>query len=62
MTEHNTRLGSIKEEIHEFKAEFNSLLADLKNEIQTKLGNINNKLNETEKTSKVTLLSKSMKT
>ena len=48
MTEHNTRLGSIKEESHEFKAEFNSLLADLKNEIQTKFGNINNKLNEIE--------------
>ena len=41
MTEHNTRLGGIKQEIHEFKAEFNSLLADLKNEIQTKFGNIN---------------------
>ena len=36
-----TRLvGGIKQEIHEFKTEFNSLLADLKNEIQTKFGNI----------------------
>ena len=48
MMEHNTRLGGIKQEIHEFKTEFNSLLADLKNEIQTKFGNINSKLNEIE--------------
>ena len=48
MTEHNARLGGIKQETHEFKAEFNSLLVDLKNEIQTKFGNINNKLNEIE--------------
>ena len=48
MTEHNTRLGGIKEEIHEFRAEFNSLLVDLKNKIQTKFENINNKLNEIE--------------
>ena len=48
MTEHNASLGGIKQEIHEFKAEFNSLLADLKNEIQTKFGNINNKLSEIE--------------
>ena len=46
ITEHNIRLGGIKQEIQEFKAEFNSLLVDLKNEIQTKFGNINNKLNE----------------
>ena len=47
MMEHNTRLGSIKLEIQEFKSEFNFLLVDLKNEIQTKtkFGNINNKLN-----------------
>ena len=38
----------IKQEIQEFKAEFNSLLIHLKNEIQMKFGNINNKLNETE--------------
>ena len=37
----------IKREIHEFKSEFHSLLADLKNEIQTKYGN-NRKLNEIE--------------
>ena len=48
MMEHNTRLHGIKQEIQEFKAEFNSLLADLKYEIQTKFGNINNKLNEIE--------------
>ena len=51
MVEHNTRLGGIKQEIQEFQAEFNSLIVDLKNEIQTwkfKFGNINNKLNETE--------------
>ena len=51
MVEHNTRLGGIKQEILEFQAEFNSLIVDLKNEIQTwkfKFGNINNKLNETE--------------
>ena len=48
MTELNTRLGGIKQEIHEFKTEFNSLLADLKYEIQTKFGNINSKLNEIE--------------
>ena len=46
MTEHNTRFGDIKQEIQEFKAEFNSLLVDLKNEIQIKFGNIDNKLNE----------------
>ena len=47
MMEHNTRLGGIKLEIQEFKSEFNFLLVDLKNEIQTKtkFGNINNKLN-----------------
>ena len=48
MTTHSTRLGGIKQEIQEFKAEFNSLLVDLKNEVQAKFGNINNKLNETE--------------
>ena len=51
MVEHNTRLGGIKQEIQEFQAEFNSLIVDLKNEIQTwkfKFENINNKLNETE--------------
>ena len=48
MTEHNARLGGIKQEIHEFKAQFNFLLVDLKNEIQTKFGNINNKRNEIE--------------
>ena len=48
MTEHNTRLGGIKQEIQEFKAELNYLLVDLKNEIQTKFGNMNNKLNEIE--------------
>ena len=42
-------MGGIKQEIHEFKAEFNSLLADLKNEIQAKFGNINNKLSEIKK-------------
>ena len=44
MTEHNTRLGGINQELQKFKAEFNSLLVELKNEIQTKFGNINNKL------------------
>ena len=48
ITEHNTRLGGIKQEIQEFKAEFNSLLVYLKNKIQMKFGNINNKLNEIE--------------
>ena len=47
MAEHNKRLGGIKQEIQEFKAEFISLV-DLKNEIQNKFGNINNKLNEIE--------------
>ena len=42
------KFGGIKQEIQEFKAEFNSLLVDLKNEIQTKFGNINNKLSEIE--------------
>ena len=42
-------MGGIKQEIHEFKVEFNSLLADLKNEIQAKFGNINNKLSEIKK-------------
>ena len=48
MTEHNMRLGGIKQEINEFKTEFNSLLADLKNEIQTKFGNSKSKLNKFE--------------
>ena len=47
MAEHNKRLGGIKQEIQECKAEFISLV-DLKNEIQNKFGNINNKLNEIE--------------
>ena len=47
MAEHNKRLGGIKQEIQEFKAEFISLV-DLKNEIQNKFGNTNNKLNEIE--------------
>ena len=47
MAEQNKRLGGIKQEIQEFKAEFISLV-DLKNEIQNKFGNINNKLNEIE--------------
>ena len=41
MTEHNTRLGDFKQEIQEINVEFKSLLVDLKNEIQTKFGNIN---------------------
>ena len=48
ITEHNARLGGIKQEIQEFEAECNSLLFDLKNEIQIKFGNINNNLNEIE--------------
>ena len=48
MTEHNARLAGIKQEIQEFKAGFNSLLVDLKNEVQTKFENINNKFNEIE--------------
>ena len=48
MMEPRTSLGGIKQEIQEFKAEFNSLLVDLKNEVQTKFGNINNKLSEIE--------------
>ena len=48
MTEHGTRLGGIKQEIQEFKAEFNSLLLKFENEIQTKFGSINKKLNEIE--------------
>ena len=48
ITEHNARLGGIKQEIQEFEAECNSLLVDLKNEIQIKFGNINNNLNEIE--------------
>ena len=43
----DTRLAGIKQEIQDFKAEFNSLV-DLKNDIQTKYGNINSKLNEIE--------------
>ena len=46
MTEHSTRLGGIKQEIQEFKAEFNSLLRKFENEIQTKFGSINKKLNK----------------
>ena len=41
MTEHNTRLGDIKQEIQKINVEFKFLLVDLKNEIQTKFGNIN---------------------
>lgn len=43
-----TRFGGIKQEIQEFKAEFDFLLVDLNNEIQTKFVDINKKLNEIE--------------
>lgn len=48
IAEHNTRFGGIKQEIQEFKAEFDFLLVDLNNEIQTKFADINKKLNEIE--------------
>ena len=42
MTEsHNTRLGGIKQDIQDFKSDFNSLLSSLKNKIQSKFENIN---------------------
>ena len=60
MMEHNSRLGGIKQEIQEFKAKFNSLLVDLKNEIQTKFGFITSPM-KLKTLSKVILMSKLMK-
>ena len=38
---HHTRLGDIKQDVEEFKSEFNSLSTDLKKEISSKFENIN---------------------
>ena len=43
---HNTRLGGIKQDIQDFKSDFNSLLFSLKNEIQSKFENRNTRLNQ----------------
>ena len=45
---HNTRLGGIKQDIQDFKSDFNSFLSSLKNEIQPKFDNINTRLNQIE--------------
>ena len=45
---HNTRLGGIKQDIQNFKSDFNSLLFSLKNEIQSKFENRNTRLNQIE--------------
>ena len=38
---HHTRLGGLKQDLEEFKSEFNSLSTDLKKEISSKFENIN---------------------
>ena len=43
---HNTRLGRIKQDIEDFKSDFNLLLSSLKNKIQSKFKNINTRLNQ----------------
>ena len=43
---HNKRLSRIKQEIQDFKNEFNSLLPSLKNEVHSKFGNFNTRLNQ----------------
>ena len=45
---HNTRLDGIKQDIQDFKSDFNSLLSSLKNENQSKFENINIRLNRIE--------------
>ena len=45
---HNKRLGGIKQDIQDFKIDFNSFLSSLKNEIQSKFENINIRLNQIE--------------
>ena len=45
---HNTRLGGIKQDIQDFKSDFNSILSGLKNEIQSKFENVNTRLNQIE--------------
>ena len=45
---HNKRLGGIKQDIQDFKSDFNSLLSSFKNEIQSKFENINTRLNQIE--------------
>ena len=44
----NTRFGGIKQDIQDFKSDFNSLLSSLKNEIQSKFENINTRLYQIE--------------
>ena len=43
---HNTRLGGIKQDIQDFKNDFNSLLSSWKNKIQSKFDNLNTRLNQ----------------
>ena len=38
---HHARLGGLKQDLEEFKSEFNSLSTDLKKEINSKFENIN---------------------
>ena len=45
---HNKRLGGIKQDIQDFKSDFNSLLSSFKNEIQSKFENIDTRLNQIE--------------
>ena len=42
------KTGGIKQDIQNFKSDFNSLLSSLKNEIQSKFQHINNRLNQIE--------------
>ena len=45
---HNARLGGIKQDIQDFKSDFNPLLSSLNNEIQLKFDNISTRLNQIE--------------
>ena len=45
---HNTRLGRIKQDIEDFKGDFDLLFSSLKNKIQSKFKNINTRMNQIE--------------
>ena len=45
---HHTRLGGLKQDLQEFKSEFNSFLTDFKKEICSKFENVNERLNQLE--------------
>ena len=57
----HTRISGIKQDLLEFQNKINSLLVDIKTEMQSKFDDINNMLNMIENNFKVATMTKLMK-